>query len=86
MVEPDILADAQRELIQAGADPDAVQRALQAVRGRWGGSQVYIHAVDRESRDEAARAALQRGATIQEAAKVAGCSPSTIRRRRSDWQ
>ena len=73
-------------LLQHGVEPETARIVVSEVRRVFGGSQVYILGIDRASRDEAARAALERGASIQEAARVAGCSTSTIRRRRSDWQ
>jgi hypothetical protein len=81
----DALADMADALIAAGVEVVLVRRVTREVRVRWGGSQVYIHAIDRASRDETAREALARGASIQEAARVAECSPATIRRRRSEW-
>lgn len=81
----DILNDTASELLARGLPADAVQRALSEIRRRYGGSEVYVLAIDRQSRDEAAKAALQRGASIQEAARVAGCSVSTVRRRASRW-
>jgi hypothetical protein len=86
MVEPDILHDTATELLARGLDRETVQRALSEIRRRYGGSETYVMGIDRAARDQAARAALARGASIQEAARAAGCSPSTIRRRRSDWQ
>jgi GrpB-like predicted nucleotidyltransferase (UPF0157 family) len=81
----DALADMTDALIAAGLEVVVVRRVAREVRTRWGGSAVYIHAVDRAARDETAREALARGASIQEAARAAECSPSTIRRRRSEW-
>jgi hypothetical protein len=82
----DILDDARTELTARGLPADAVCEALRAVRARWGGADCYILSIDRAARDQAAREALARGASIQEAAKQAGCSVSTVRRRASTWQ
>ena len=81
----DILDHARDELLTRGADPETVTAALAVVRQHWGGAECYILAIDRAARDEAARKALQAGASIEEAAKAAGCSPSTVRRRASRW-
>lgn len=81
----DAISEMAEALIQSGVEVSVVRRVSREIRIRWGGSQVYIHAVDRAARDETAREALARGASIQEAARAAECSPSTIRRRRSEW-
>ncbi|NCA72718.1 MAG: hypothetical protein EOM91_22205, partial [Sphingobacteriia bacterium] len=85
VVAVDPIEDMALELLTHGADAVLVRRVAGVVRARWGGAEIYIAAIDRASRDEAARAALDRGASILEAAKEAGCSPSTVRRRRSRW-
>jgi GrpB-like predicted nucleotidyltransferase (UPF0157 family) len=81
----DALADMADALIAAGLEVVVVRRVAREVRTRWGGADCYIHSIDRAARDETAREALARGASIQEAARAAECSPSTIRRRRSEW-
>jgi hypothetical protein len=73
-------------LLQHGVEPETARIVVSEVRRVFGGSAAYIMSIDRASRDEAARAALERGASIREAAKAAGCSPSTVRRRASSWQ
>jgi hypothetical protein len=73
-------------LLQHGVEPETARLVVSEVRRVFGGSTAYILSIDRSDRDAAARAALARGASIQEAARAAGCSPSTIRRRRSGWQ
>ncbi len=86
MPEEDPLSMTKTLLLRHGVAPETARLVVSEVRRVFGGSQVYILAIDRSDRDEAAREALARGATLQEAARAAGCSPSTIRRRRSDWQ
>lgn len=81
----DPIEDFARELKTSGVDVAIVRRVSAVVRARWGGAEVYIAAIDRATRDETAREALQAGASVAEAAKVAGCSPSTVRRRASRW-
>lgn len=80
----DALSDAAEALIQAGLEAAIVRRVLREVRVRWTG-QVYIQAIDRTARDQAAAEVLRQGGKDHEAAQVAGCSVSTIRRRRSEW-
>lgn len=81
----DVLDHAQRELTERGLDPATVSHALREVRRHWGGAECYILAIDRGERDRKAREALAQGASIVEAARAAGCSVSTVRRRRSNW-
>ena len=81
----DVLADARSELLREGLDADRVARAIARVRQRWGGAKTYVRSTDRDSRDAEIRAALDSGHPVEQAAERAQCSPSTIRRRRSDW-
>jgi DNA-binding NarL/FixJ family response regulator len=81
----DPLSDALATLLEHGLDPDRCRRAIAEVRRRWGGSEVYIRAVDREARDEVIRAALAEGLPTNEIARRVGVHPATIRRKRSTW-
>ena len=81
----DVLDHARRTLIERGLDPTTISQALREVRLHWGGTTCYILAIDRDERDRAACEALAQGASLAEAARAAGCSVSTIRRRRSNW-
>ena len=81
----DPIEDFARELKTSGVDVAIVRRVSAVVRARWGGAEVYIAAIDRAHRDEIAREALANGASVTEAARAAECSPSTVRRRRSEW-
>lgn len=85
MAEIDILSDLRERLQAAGLDPSIVQRVILEARQVWGGEQVYVQAVDRESRDVVIRAALEKGLSVDEAAKRAGVSARTVRRRASSW-
>lgn len=85
-MEPDILSDLRERLQAASLDPAVVQRVILEARQVWGGEQVYVQAVDRESRDAVIRAALEKGLSPEEAAKRAGVSTRTVRRRQSSWR
>lgn len=85
MADADILTDAADELLARGLAREPVMSALREIRRRYGGAETYVCGIDRASRDEAAREALARGASLDEAARLAGCSTTTIRRRSSKW-
>jgi hypothetical protein len=84
-VEADILTDTRETLLRLGADEARVLAAVAEIRHRWGSQSVYVQAIDRQERDRTAREALARGASLDEAARAAGCSTATIRRRVSKW-
>jgi transposase-like protein len=81
----DVLTDVRQELLREGLDAALIARAIARVRRRWGGSQTYVRAHDRAERDDHIRAALEAGHPIDAAAAQAGCSPATVRRRKSEW-
>lgn len=81
----DLLTETHDLLIQAGVPPEIVQRIVTTVRVRWGGQQIYLPAIDRLRRDQLIQAGIQTGQPIDEIARVASCSPATIRRKRSNW-
>ncbi|AHF05412.1 hypothetical protein MARPU_05685 [Marichromatium purpuratum 984] len=81
----DVLHETADELIAAGADPTLVRGVIARIRQRVGGAEVYVCAIDRVARDDAIRRELAAGRDIHEAARRIGVSPSTIRRRRSQW-
>lgn len=85
MAESDILSDLRERLLAAGLDSAIVQRVILEARQFWGGETIYIPAVDRENRDAVIRAALEKGLSVDEAAKRAGVSARTVRRRQSSW-
>lgn len=81
----DVLHDAAELLRISGVDQALIQRVIAELRRRWGGSADYIQRRDRATQDEVIKAALSQGRAINETAKAAGCSPRTIRRRKSEW-
>lgn len=81
----DLLTETYDLLIQAGVSPEIVQRIVTTVRVRWGGQQIYLPAIDRLRRDQVIQEGIQQGRPVQEIARVACCSPATIRRKRSHW-
>jgi DNA invertase Pin-like site-specific DNA recombinase len=85
VAESDILSDLRERLLAAGLDRHIVQRVVLEARQFWGGQQVYVQAVDRENRDAVIRAALEKGLSTEEAARRAGVSARTVRRRQSSW-
>lgn len=72
-------------LHRAGVSADLLRAAMREVRQKWGTGEYYLAAIDRDDRDQIAREALQSGTSIQHAAEKAGCSPRTVRRRKSRW-
>lgn len=85
MALSDPIADMTETLLRHGIDPGLLRRVAREVRARWGGAEIYVRAIDPDERDRVAREALEHGASIEQAAHAAECSPSTIRRRRSRW-
>ena len=85
MAEPDILADCAGRLIKAGVDSAVVIKTIAEMRRVWGGDAVYIHTIDRDSRDKAISDALTAGLPMAEVAKKAGCHPITVRRKKAEW-
>ena len=84
-MEQDPIEHMHRLLIRLGADPQAVRTASNETRKAFGGEQVYLRRIDRDARDQDIKQALQAGHKPEVAAKLAGCSPATVRRRRSRW-
>ncbi|NCA72308.1 MAG: hypothetical protein EOM91_19995 [Sphingobacteriia bacterium] len=84
-LETDILSDVRETMLRLGADEAPVVQAVRELRLRWGSQEIYVQSIDREQRDRTAREALARGASLDEAARLAGCSTTTIRRRSSKW-
>jgi hypothetical protein len=76
----DVLSDTAQALIAAGLDAGEVRAVIRAQRERWGGSAVYVRAIDREERESEIRAAVRRGVSLRQAAQVVGCSDDTVRR------
>lgn len=85
MTEPDPLSDALTTLVRHGLDRELCQRLIAEVRGRWGGGQVYIRAIDRRGRDAAIKESLAEGLPVTEVARRVKTSVATVRRRRSEW-
>lgn len=81
----DPLRDVLDTLARHGLDVAACRQAVEEVRRRWGGSQVYIPRVDRLERDREIRAGLDDGQPAREIAAEVGVCVRTIRRRRSEW-
>lgn len=84
-MESDILADCASRLIKAGVDSAVVVQVISDMRRTWGGDEVYIHQIDRDSRDKAISEALTAGLPMVEVAKKAGCHPVTVRRKKAEW-
>jgi len=84
-VASDVLDDCRDLLTGANVPEGTVSRIVGELRHRWGGSQCYIRATDRAERDATIRRALESGADAHQAARAAGVSPSTVRRRRAQW-
>lgn len=84
-MEPDPLDHVRDLLMTFRVEPSAIRTAIAETRKRYGGEQVYLRRIDREARDQVIQTALQSGTSPEGAAKVAGCSPATVRRRRSSW-
>lgn len=82
---PDLLSDAAELLKAAGIDSAIVQRVIRELRRRWGGDTPYIPQIDRDTRNETIKQALDTAQPIAVIAKKAGCSPATVRRKRSEW-
>lgn len=81
----DVLSDTLAELLREGLDATGVTRAIARVRQRWGGSQTYIRATDRETLDKEIKADLESGRPDKEIAQRARVSVATVRRRKSTW-
>ena len=84
-MEPDPLDTMRDYLMKFAVEPSAVRTAIAETRKQFGGASNYIRAIDRPARDADIRAALTAGKPVDAVAKLAGCSPATVRRRRSRW-
>jgi len=76
----DLLADTAQALIAAGLDASQVRQVIREQRARWGGSAVYVRAIDRDEREGTIRTAVANGINVRRAAAQAGCSDDTVRR------
>ena len=81
----DVLDDARALLTSANVSEATITRIVGELRHRWGGQQVYIRGIDRAAQNATIRRALAAGADAHQAAKAAGVSASTVRRRRAQW-
>jgi DNA-binding NarL/FixJ family response regulator len=72
-------------MLRHDIDPAIVRRLVTDARKLFGGSQIYIPVLDRESRDREIKRLLELGASPAAIAKHVKTSASTVRRRRSDW-
>ena len=78
--------DYARELLAAEhVDAAIISRVCRAARLRFGGCESYVRKRSPAETDRAIRAALERGLPTERAARLAGVSSSTIRRRRARW-
>lgn len=81
----DPLSDCLAILVQHGLDRELCTQVIRQVRRRWGGGQVYIRAIDRESREAVIQAGLAAGDPVREIARRAEVHPATVRRKRAGW-
>ncbi len=72
-------------MLRADVDPEIVRRVTTDARKAFGGSRVYVKALDREARDAEIRRLLELGASPAAIARTVKTSTSTIHRRRSRW-
>ena len=83
--EPDPIDYARELLTGERVDPAIITRICRAARLRFGGTETYIRQRSPLETDRAIRAALEAGLPTDRAARLAGVSSSTIRRRRARW-
>jgi DNA-binding NarL/FixJ family response regulator len=72
-------------MLRNDVDPEIVRRVTTDARKAFGGSRVYVKALDRETRDREIRRLLELGASPAAIARHVETSVSTIHRRRSRW-
>lgn len=65
--------------------PDVIREVAAAVRREFGGSAVYVQAVDHTERDARVRELLVLGASAKAIARATGLHPASVRRKRSAW-
>ena len=80
--DSDLISDIHMQLVAAGCPPDIARSVLLNIRRIWGGTEVYIKAVDRDSRNQKI---LQSNAPPKELAKSVGCCEKTVKRVRQSW-
>ena len=88
MTNPDPISEMYYALIRAGADEAICLEVVAEVRSTWGGSQAYIHkngAEEVSRREQIIKDGILMGHAVEDIAKRASVSKSTIRRRRSTW-
>ena len=75
-----------RDLLTArGVAPDIVREVSATIRREYGGSAVYVQAVDHSERDAKVKELLVLGASAKAIAKATGLHPASVRRKRSAW-
>jgi DNA-binding NarL/FixJ family response regulator len=74
-----------RAMLRHDVDESIVRRIATDTRKLFGGSQVYIKALDREARDREIRRLMELGASPAAIARTVKTSVATVRRRRSLW-
>jgi len=81
----DLLIDCGLLLAEHQVAPSIIQQVINTLRQRYGGERVFIPRIDRQTRNAAICADLQRGLSPEAVARQRGCSSSTVRRVGQEW-
>lgn len=85
MPAPDLLGECADLLRRLGVADLIIEQVINTLRQRYSGDTIYIHSLDRRTRNRKIITALQDGLPLEKAAKQADCHVSTARKIRDEW-